>query len=103
MWKNSKDLFDHALRELQVAVKEKKVQVEIILSEAFPNDTNKVREYCDRFELKKITESIREQFKNYDVRSVVESKGHLKCIITFQKGPCVRAYPLVWTLTLREK
>ncbi len=103
MFKNSNELLEYALRELQVAVKENKSQVEILLKESFPNDTNRVRKYCDGLEMKTITEILREEFKNYDIRSTVESKGYLKAIITFERGPCEKFYPLVWKLTLRKK
>ena len=47
MFKNSNELLEYALRELQVAIERNKVQVEIILKERFPNDTASVRQYCD--------------------------------------------------------
>ena len=103
MFKNSNELLEYALRELQVAVKENKSQVEILLEEYFPNDTNKVREYCDELEIKTITEILREEFKNYYIRSTVESKGDLKAVLTFAEGPCKIFYTIVWTLTLRKK
>lgn len=103
MFKNSNELLEYALRELQVAIEKNKVQVEILLKERFPNDTASIRQYCDELEVKTITELLREEFKNYDIRSVVESKGDLQGVITFTKGPCIMAYLLVWVLTLRKK
>lgn len=103
MFKNSNELLEYALRKLQVAVNENKSQVEILLKERFPNDTNKVREYCDNLELKTITEILREEFKNYDIRSTVESKGYLKAILTFERGQCEMFFSLVWNLTLLKK
>ena len=43
MFESSNELLEYALRELQVAVKENKSQVEILLKDSFPNDTNRVR------------------------------------------------------------
>ena len=103
MFKDSSELLEYALRKLQVAIEKNEVQVEILLDERFPNDTNSVKKYCDELEVKTITELLREEFKNYDIRSVVESKGYLQGIITFTKGPCIMAYPLVWILTLQKK
>lgn len=40
MFKSSSELLEYALRKLQVAVKENKSQVEILLQDSFPNDTN---------------------------------------------------------------
>ena len=103
MWKNSTELLDHALRELRVAIKKDQNQVEIRLSDNFLNDTKVVKKYCDELELKIITEMLREEFNHYDIKSVVEIKGDLKGIITFERGPCTIYYPLVWRLTLRKK
>ena len=103
MWKNSTELLDYALRELRVAIKKGKRQVEIILDDNFLNDTKVVKKYCDELELKTITEMLREEFDDYNIKSVVKSKGDLKGIITFERGPCAMYYPLVWRLTLRKK
>ena len=79
------------------------LEVEILLEESFIDDTAIVRRYCDNLEVKTITELLREEFKDYNIRSVVKSKGYLQGIITFSEGPCVMSYPLVWTLTLLKK
>lgn len=73
------------------------------MKDTFPNDSNRVREFCEKLEIKTITEMLREEYKNYDIKSVVQSKGFLKGIITFNRGPCSLHYPLVWVLTLRKK
>lgn len=103
MFKNSTELLDHAFRELQVAIKNNKIQVEILLNERFSTNSNTVKKYCDELELKTITEILREEFSDYNIKSLVESKGYLQGVITFEKGPCVMFYPLVWKLTLRKK
>lgn len=103
MFKSSSELLEYALRKLQVAVKENKSQVEILLQDSFPNDTNQVRKYCSGLKMKLITEILREKFKDYDIKSTVESKGAFKAIFTFERGPCEMLYPLIWELTLRKK
>ena len=103
MFGSSNELLEYVLRELQVSIKENQSQVEILLKERFPNDTDRVREYCDTLELKTITEILRGEFKNYTIKSTVESKGYLKAILTFERGPCEMFYPLVWVLTLQKK
>ena len=59
--------------------------------------------YGETLQLKNITETLRKEFNNYDIRSIVKSKGDLNIILTYQKSPCVLYYPLVWSLTLQEK
>jgi len=103
MFRNSTELLDYALRELQVAVEQNKEIVEIMLKEHFECNDNKTRSFCDKFEIKTITELLREEFEDYDIKSVVELKGYLTGIITFSNGPCSLNYPLVWILTLRKK
>ena len=83
--------------------KKKEWELEILLSESFPNDTTEVQKYCETLQLKNITETLREEFNNYNIKSIVKSKGNLTTILTFKKGPCTMFYPLVWCLTLQEK
>ena len=103
MFRNSTELLDYALRELQVAVEQNKGRVEIELEEYFQDDESKIKQFCNKFEIGTITELLREEFKDYDIKSIVKLKGHLKGIITFSRGPCSLHYPLVWVLTLRNK
>lgn len=103
MFRNSTELLDYALRELQVAVEQNKGTVEIKLEEYFQNAENKMRQFCNKFEIKTITELLREEFEDYDIKSIIELKGHLTGIITFSRGPCSLHYPLIWRLTLRKK
>lgn len=105
MFSNSIDLLDYALRELQVAVKKKKKnqKVVIVLKQHYSkDDINKIKQYCDRYEIKEITELLREEFKEYDIKSTVRL-GSLTGVVTFSKGPCSLNYPLIWELTLRKK
>lgn len=103
MFSNSIELLDYALRELQVAVKKKRSKVEIKLEQHYSkDDLNSIKQYCDRFEIKEITELLREEFKEYDIKSVVRFKN-LTGVLTFNKGSCLLTYLLVWDLTLRKK
>ena len=103
MWKNSEELMDFARKKLKEAIEKKEFEVEIVLSDSFPADTSEVQLRCESLKMKKITESLREEFSNYNIKSIVKSKGKLNAILTFKKGPCALFYPLVWCLTLQEK
>ena len=103
MFKNSTELLDHAVREVKEAVDNNAPEVVILLKEHFQNSTSEVQKYCDALEVKTITEILREEFKDYDIKSSVEIEGDLKGIITFEKGPCMLFYPLVWNLILHKK
>lgn len=103
MWQNSTELLEYALRELQVAVKDNRQEVRIVLREGFDGDLDEIREICDRLEIKVITDRLRKEFTDYNIKSVVGKEGHLKMILSFENGPCDIYYPLVWTLTLRKK
>jgi len=102
MWKNSTELFEYALRELRVAASTNKNYVEIVLHNALPNDPKKIKNFCDTFEIKKLTELLRKEFPDYDLKSQVAT-GTLSIILTFQKGPCNFNYILLWKLTLQPK
>ena len=102
MWQNSTELLDYALRELQVAVANNKQMVEIVLSQAFPNDYKKVKELCDTLEIKTITELLREELCEYEIRSEVATED-FSMNFMFVKGPCEFYYKLLWKLTLRKK
>lgn len=103
MWQNSVVLLDYALRELQVAILHNTKKVEIVLENYFTGDVNSMRKLSDNLEIKTITEILREEFTNYEIRSIVGQKGQLNSIITFSHAPCVLSYPLVWELILQKK
>lgn len=103
MFKNSSELLNCALQKLNLAIEKGTSKVEILLDERFSSDTPSVKKLCDKLEIKKITELLREKFETFTLKSEVISTGHLKASITFTHGPCVMFYPLVWVLTLEEK
>lgn len=85
--KISNELLELALRELQVAIEKNESKVEITLSQRFPNNTSNIKRFCNMLELQDVTDSLIEKFPNYNITSVVKSKGLL----------------LVWILELRKK
>jgi len=103
MDKFSNELMEFARSRIKMAIEKKEWEVEIILSESFPNDTIEVQKHCETLQLKNITEALRKEFNNYNIKSIVKSKGNLTTILTFKKGPCALFYPLVWCLSLQEK
>ena len=102
-WKSLEQLKEQALSEVHKAMMSNESQIEIVLSDAFPDRLDKIREACERFRIKEISDDLRFRFKNYHIESRVGCKGALKAIITFEKGPCAMSYPLVWTLNLARK
>ena len=103
LWKNSSELLEHAFRELQVAVKENKPEVEIRIQEHFSGDIKETGKIVDRLEMRTITELLREEFSQYEIKSRVGTKGKLNGILSCKDSPCVLFYPLVWELTLQKK
>ncbi|MDE5831122.1 MAG: hypothetical protein K2H53_05890 [Clostridia bacterium] len=101
-FKNSNELLDHALRELQTAVTENKQEVTIVLEEYFDGDSKAMLEIVEKLEIKSITERLREEFSDFSIKSRVEC-GHLSSIITFKTGPCDIRYKLIWKLELIPK
>lgn len=102
MFKNSNELLDYALRELEVAVANNKMEVKIVLDENFQGDKNEIYKFVDKLDIKTITQTLREKFNNYDVKSIVNT-DFFNVIITYKNAPCAFVYPLVWTLTLKKK
>ena len=102
MWKNSTELLDYALRELQVAIYNGKKEVEIVLKEHCKKDIEQVKEIDNRLEIQTLTEMLREKFYNYDIKSVV-GLGHLNFAIKHMDTPCDLFYPIVWKLILQKK
>ena len=102
MWKNSTELLDYALREIKEAIKQERTKIRIVLEECYTDEREKVLQYCEKLELKTITEILREEFENYTIKSVVASED-LNAIITFKRAPCAIFYSLIWTLTLQKK
>lgn len=62
MCKNSTELLDYALRELQVAVEEKKGSVDIILIDECPRDIDKMQDLVEKLEIPAISEMLKPIF-----------------------------------------
>lgn len=103
MFKNSTELLEYAQQEIERALTQKNSTVKIFLDPCFSGNTEKMKEFCDKWEISTITEILRKQYKELiEIKSVVGG-SHLKEIITYSKGPCDRFYPLIWDLTLIKK
>ena len=105
MWKNSNELLDYAIRELQKAMKEneEKVEIKIELTDCFTgNSKQDIKKFADKLKIKEATEKLREQYVNYTIRSRVQG-GDLNAIISFKSAPCEIAYKLFWELILLKK
>ena len=105
MRKKSKELLDMALRELHTAIKEEKEEVKITL-EKDSSGTQKAAEHAsNKYEIKKLTELIRKEFADYEVKSVIYSELNNLAIISFKNSPCKKyaSYSLKWKLSLQKK
>ena len=102
MFKNSNELLDYSLREIQVAVSSNEGEVKIVLDECFKGEKKDIVKLTNELKMKEITEKLREKFSDYTVRSIVGPES-LNAIITYKTGPCDILYRLVWTLTLQKK
>ncbi len=103
MFKNSNELLDYALRELQVAVENNKVEVKIVLDEYFKGEKKEIAKFADKVGIKTMTQTLREKFSDYDVKSRVGKESKFNAIITYKSGPCDIFHQLIWTLTLQKK
>ena len=105
MRKKSKELLDMALRELHTAIKEGKEEVEITLEKDSSGTKEAAQCVSDKYEIKKLTELIRKEFVDYEVKSVIYSELNKLSIVTFEKGPCRKTalYSLKWKLSLQKK
>lgn len=103
MWEKTTDLIDFARKELKTAIETNKMEVEIVLTSNFSKGTDEIQKYGEKFRIKTCTEILREEFNDYNIKSIVKVKGFLSAIVTYAKGPCTLNYPLVWCLTLQKK
>ena len=104
MWasKSSAELLDYALYEVQKAIFTSIDEVKIVLDSNFSGNFSKMWEFCDRLEIKAITELLREEFNTYEIKSEVD-KGGITSVVTFEEGQCIFSFSLVWKLTLKKK
>ena len=100
MWKNSTELLDYALRELEKAIEKDEREVKIVVDKFFTSDMD-FKESIQKWELKTITEILREEYSNYTIKSTVKNE-RLSMILTLKTG-CTLYYPLVWILTIAKK
>jgi len=103
MFKNSIELLDYALRELQVATKENKHQVEIILSECSQSDVNEIIKLSQKLEVNSVIELLRKEYNDYSIQSMVGPKGNSEIRVKFLQFPNVTYCPIVWKLSLQKK
>lgn len=105
MRKKSKQLLDMARRELHTVISERKEEVELVLRKEFSGDQTELQKFSDKYELKKVTEKLREEFANYELKSIICAEPNLMAFVCFEKGPCkkVTSRSLIWKLSLRAK
>lgn len=103
-YKNFTELESHASKQLHNAIETGQDEIKIILYDNFPNNVEKIKDVCGKYDIKEITEKFRAQFTAYNIKSIVGVEVKF-AIITFEKGPCANMsqYPLVWTLSLTKK
>lgn len=82
-----------------------KEEVEIILEKNSIGDKKAAEHFSNKYELKKLTELIREEFADYEVKSVICSKPNYLAIVCFSNKSCTNAasYSLIWKLSLQKK
>lgn len=103
MFKNSNELFDYALQKLQVAVSNNEMEVKIVLDEYFKGKEKEIAKFANKLGIKAMTQTLREKFSDYDVKSRVGKESKFNTIITYETAPCDIFYRLVWTLVLQKK
>ncbi len=105
MRKKSKELLDMALRELHTAIKEGKEEVEILLEKTRDGSEETALYVSNKYETKKLTEIIRAEFADYEVKSIIYRELNQLAITSFKNGPCRKnaSYSLKWKLSLQKK
>lgn len=103
MFRNSTELLDYALRELQVAIEENKKEVEITLSSAFSRDINEIAKVNQKFQISAVAEVLRNAYKDYYVKSIVGPEINSEITIKLPNVPAITYYPIVWKLSLQKK
>lgn len=105
MRRKSKELLDMALRELHTAIKEGKEEVKITLQENSSGTQKEAERVSKKYEIKELTELIRKEFADYEVKSVIYSNLDNLAIISFKNSPCKKftTYSLKWKLSLQKK
>lgn len=102
MFKDSNELLDIALRLVEEAIENNSLKTEIVLKDWFSGDVDQMHEICEQLEIRLITELLRDEFKQYQIRSIVREKS-LSGIISFKNAPCSMFYNLIWELRLKPK
>jgi len=102
MFKNSNELLDYAIREIQVAVKKKKSKVEIVLMKQCASNSRRIKRCCNNLEIEKNTHVLNEKFKDYDIKGNVKLEK-IGTLTRLKSGQIEFTYPLTWILVLRKK
>lgn len=103
MFKNSTELLYYALRELQVAIKEDKKCVEIILSNAYSSRTDEIFNLNQKLEIRDIAELLRKVYKDYYIQSIICPKANSVISIKLPQVTTISYCPIVWKLLLQKK
>lgn len=102
MFKNSNELLEYALREIQVAVRKNKPKVEIILKKYCSSNAKSVKRYCKELGLEEIIQALNKEFENYNINGTVEL-AKIATVRRLKEGSIEFVYPLTWILILRKK
>ena len=94
-----------ARRELYTAISEGKEEVELVLRKEFSGNQTELQQFSDKYEFKKVTELLRAEFEDYEVKSIIYAEPNFMAFVCFEKGPCkkVTSRSLVWKLSLKAK
>ena len=103
MFRNSTELLEYALRELQVAIAEERKEVEITLNDAFSGDINEVFKLSRNLEVMAVAELLRKVYNEYYIKSIIGPKVTSEITIKFPQLPAKTYYPIVWKLILQKK
>lgn len=103
MFKNSSELLDCALRELEIAIEEDKKEVEIILSDVHESKTKEIINLHEKLNVMVVAELLRMQYPNYAIKSIVGPKLTTQISIKIPQVQTITYYPIVWKLSLRKK
>ena len=103
MFKNSTELLQYALRELQVAIEEDKKEVEITLSSAFSRDVSEMTKVNQKLEIGIVAELLRKVYADYYIKSIIGPKLNSCITIKLPQVPNLTYYPIVWKLSLQKK
>ena len=102
-WERSKPkLYDSILGSVKKAIKYRKNKVEINLDTKYNVTSESLAELGKQHEIKRITELLRKEMKDYNIQSILKA-GDITSIISFENAPCIISRKIILELTLSKK